>query len=71
MASFKIDGFVTAVVGIAVAVVVFAMVLLPILGGITFTEDQSNLEAIVNVIPIFVVIGILLSCIYLFIQRKA
>lgn len=71
MASFKIDGFVTAVVGIAVAVVVFAMVLLPILGGITFGEGQENLEAIVNVIPIFVVIGILLSCIYLFIQRKA
>lgn len=70
MASFKVDGFVTAVVGVCVAVVVFAMVALPIISGITFGEGQENLSKIVGVIPIFIAIGILLSCVYLFIQRK-
>lgn len=71
MANFNIGSFVTSVIGVSVAVVVFGLVMLPILGGITFTESQSNLKTIVDVIPVFVVIGILVSCIYLFIQRKA
>ena len=69
MASFKIDGFVTAVVGICVAIVVFAMVAIPV---ITEATDgmTGNLKTIVEVIPIFIAIGILMACIYLFIQRK-
>ena len=69
MASFKIDGFVTAVVGVCVAVVVFAMVALPVIGEAT-DGMTGNLKTIVEVIPIFIAIGILMACIYLFIQRK-
>ena len=71
MASFKVDGFVTAVVGVSVAVVVFAMVALPIISAAASGEGlDPNLAAIINVIPIFIAIGILMACIYLFIQRK-
>ena len=71
MASFKVDGFVTAVVGVSVAVVVFAMVALPIISTAAGGENlDPNLAAIINVIPIFIAIGILMACIYLFIQRK-
>ena len=71
MASFKVDGFVTAVVGVSVGVVVFAMVALPIISSATTGMEDDNLKAIVQVIPIFIAIGILMACIYLFIQRKA
>ncbi len=72
MASFKTDSFVTAVVGVSIAVVVFAMVALPIITQAASTEGiDSNLAAIINVIPIFIVLGILMACIYLFIQKKA
>lgn len=68
--AWNVNNFITSVVGVSVAVVVFAMVALPIIGGITFTEDQKDLEAIVNVIPIFIAIGILMACVYMFITRK-
>ena len=69
MASFKVDGFVTAVVGVSVGVVVFAMVALPVINEAT-EGMEGNLKTIVEVIPIFIAIGILMACIYLFIQRK-
>lgn len=69
MASFKVDGFVAAVVGISVGVVVFAMVALPVINEAT-EGMEGNLKTIVEVIPIFIAIGILMACIYLFIQRK-
>lgn len=68
--AWNVNNFITSVVGVSVAVVVFAMVALPIIGGITFTEDQKDLEAIVNVIPIFIAIGILMACVYMFITKK-
>ena len=71
MAKYSVDTFITSVVGISVAVVVFAMVALPIIGGITFTEDQADLAAIVQVIPIFIAIGILMAAVYMFISKKA
>lgn len=68
--AWNVNNFITSVVGVSVGVVVFAMVALPIIGGITFTEDQKDLEAIVNVIPIFIAIGILMACVYMFITKK-
>lgn len=74
MVGFNTNSFITSVVGVSVGVVVFAMVALPIISSATAgldAEDDANLIAIINVIPIFVAIGILMACVYMFISKKA
>lgn len=74
MVGFNTNSFITSVVGVSVGVVVFAMVALPIISSATAgldPEDDANLIAIINVIPIFVAIGILMACVYMFISKKA
>lgn len=70
MAKFTTDNFITSVVAISVGVVVFAMVAVPIVSSAAAGITDTNLKAIVNVIPIFIAIGILMACVYLFISKK-
>lgn len=71
---FSIDSFTTSVVGVSVAIVIFAMVAVPIVSTTVAgldPEKDANLIAILGVLPIFIAIGILLACVYMFISRKA
>lgn len=63
------NSFIQNVVAISVGVVVFAMVALPIIGQVDVGEN-TNLQAIIDVLPIFIAIGLLLACVYMFIVRK-
>lgn len=71
---FSTDKFVGAVVTVTVAVIIFSMVAVPIIAnameGIT-GDNADQLKAIMGVIPIFMVIGILLACIWMFLGKKA
>lgn len=71
MAKWSADTFITSVVALSVGIVVFAMVALPIISSATAGIEDENLKAIVNVIPIFIAIGILMACIYMFVSKKA
>ncbi|MBR6911815.1 MAG: hypothetical protein IKN41_08170 [Candidatus Methanomethylophilaceae archaeon] len=71
MAKWSADTFITSVVALSVGIVVFAMVALPIINSATAGITDDNLKAIVNVIPIFIAIGILMACIYMFVSKKA
>lgn len=71
MAKWSADTFITSVVALSVGIVVFAMVALPIINSATAGIADENLKAIVNVIPIFIAIGILMACIYMFVSKKA
>lgn len=71
MAKWSADTFITSVVALSVGIVVFAMVALPIINSATAGIEDANLKAIVNVIPIFIAIGILMACIYMFVSKKA
>lgn len=72
MAFFSTDKFVGNVVAIVVAVIILAMVAVPIISNATtlLGEGNEQLVMILNVIPIFIVIGILLACIYMFLNKK-
>ena len=72
MAFFSTDKFVSNVVAIVVAVIILAMVAVPIISNATtlLGEGNEQLVMILNVIPIFIVIGILLACIYMFLNKK-
>jgi len=72
MVSFTTDKFVSNVVAITVAVIIFAMVAVPIIATAAASEyiqEDSQLQMILNVVPIFIVIGILLACIYMFLGK--
>ena len=72
MVSFTTDKFVSNVVAITVAVIIFAMVAVPIIASASASEyiaDDSQLQMILDVVPIFIVIGILLACIYMFLGK--
>ena len=71
MAKWSADTFITSVVALSVGIVVFAMVALPIISSATAGIEDDNLKAIVNVIPIFIALGILMACIYMFVSKKA
>lgn len=69
---FSTETFITSVVGISVAIVVFAMVAIPVINSAATAEGVSeDLANIIGVIPIFVAIGILMACVYMFISKKA
>ena len=70
MGKFSTDSFINNIVSVSVAVIVFAMVALPIVSSAASGITDENLKAIVNVIPIFIAIGILLGCVYFFISKK-
>ena len=68
--AFSTDKFVGNVVSITVAVIILAMVAVPIIGSATADITDENLKNILNVIPIFIVIGVLMACIYMFMGKK-
>ena len=70
MGKFSTDSFINNIVSVSVAVIVFAMVALPIVSSAASGITDENLKAIVQVIPIFIAIGILLGCVYFFISKK-
>ena len=70
MGKFSTDSFINNIVSVSVAAIVFAMVALPIVSSAASGITDENLKAIVNVIPIFIAIGILLGCVYFFISKK-
>lgn len=67
---FSTDKFVGNVVAVVVAIIIFAMVAVPVIGTATASIEDAQLKMILNVIPIFIVIGILLACIYMFLNNK-
>jgi len=70
MAKFSAESFTSNIVAIAVAIVVFSAILLPMVTS-AITEDMDPaLKAVLNAVPIFVGVGVLMACIYLFINKK-
>ena len=69
---FSTDTFVSNVVAIIVAIIVLAMVAVPIITQASAMEGVAGtqLETILQVVPIFIVIGILLACIYMFMSKR-
>lgn len=70
MAAYNTNKFINSIVSISVGVIIFAMVALPIITNAAADIEDSNLKAIVTVLPIFIAIGLLLGCVSFFISKK-
>ena len=70
MAAYNTNKFINSIVSISVGVIIFAMVALPIITNAAADIEDTNLKAIVTVLPIFIAIGLLLGCVSFFISKK-
>lgn len=71
MAKFTAESFTTNLMAITVGGIVFGSVAVPIFLDVAKTEGLDGpTKTIVTVIPVFLGIGLLLGCIYLFINRS-
>lgn len=69
---FSTDAFVNNTVAVVVSVIVVSMIALPIISSAIddLGSDDAQLKTILSIVPIFLVLGILLACIGLFIKGK-
>ncbi len=65
------EDFTSKVVAVVIAVIVVAAVAIPIINGVI--EDQQitgTTATILNVIPIFLILAVLMTVVYMFLNKK-
>ena len=78
MAKVNAEDFTGSIVGIVVAVIVVGAVAVPIITGTDGTPSGATypiqkgtiLATIVEILPVFLVLAVLMMIVYLFIQKK-
>ena len=81
MAKVNAEDFTGSIVGIVVAVIVVGAVAVPIITGLVGTDGTPSgatytiqkgtiLATIVEILPVFLVLAVLMMIVYLFIQKK-
>ena len=75
------DDFTSKIVAVVICVIVIAAVAIPIISGFTKDPDgdgpqtatitDGTLVTIINVIPIFLVLAVLMMVVYLFLQKRS
>ena len=78
---YDTDSFTSNIVAVVIAVIVIAAVAIPIMNGMVGTDgtpegstypiqEGSTLATIVEVIPIFLVLAVLMMVVYMFLQKR-
>lgn len=67
---FSSDKFVSGIVAVVVAVIVVGLVALPIITQVTTGMEDTTLKTIIGIIPIFLVIGILMAVVGMFLKSR-
>lgn len=81
MAKFKAEDFTGNIVGIVIAVIVVCLIALPIINGMIGTDGTpegstypiqsgTTLATVVQVIPIFLILAVLLAVVALFMKNR-
>lgn len=73
MADLDVQKFTAAVVGVIVVVIIGVTVLIPIIADNQVAETVTNaasLNAIINIIPLLVFVGIIIAIVTIFLGRR-
>lgn len=65
------EDFTSKVIAVVIAVIVVAVVAIPVINGVV--EDQNitgTTATILNVIPIFLILAVLMTVVYMFLNKK-
>lgn len=77
--AYNTDDFTSNIVAVVIAVIVIAAVAVPIINGMIGTDTESKdypidegstIATIVEVIPIFLVLAVLMMVVYLFLNKR-
>ena len=64
------EDFTAKVVGIIVAVIVIAAVAIPVINSTTADIEDPTTKTIINVIPIFLILAVLMAVVYMFLNKN-
>lgn len=65
------EDFTSKVVAVVIAVIVVAAVAIPIINGVITDQNITGTTAtILNVIPIFLILAVLMTVVYMFLNKK-
>lgn len=70
---FNTDKFISGIVAVVVATIVITAVAIPVINGVVIPEGTANagaLETIIGILPVFMIIAVLLACVYLFMSKR-
>lgn len=70
MAKFTAESFTSNIVAIAVAIIVFTAIALPMVQSATTGMEDGALKSVIEAVPVFIGVGLLMACIALFVSKR-
>lgn len=64
------DGFTSKIVGVVIAVIVVAAVAIPVLTSITADLDAGTTKTILEILPVFLVLAVLMIVVKMFMNNR-
>lgn len=64
------DGFTSKIVGVVIAVIVVAAVAIPVLTTVTADLDAGTTKTILEILPVFLVLAVLMIVVKMFMNNR-
>lgn len=68
--AFNTEGFTSNIVAVTVGVIIVTSVAIPVITSATTGMSAGNVKTILEMLPVFLCIALLLACITLFVSKR-
>ena len=70
MAKYDTEDFTGNIVSVVIAIIVVAAVAVPVIGQVTADMQTGMVKTILDILPVFLVLAVLMMIVYIFITKK-
>lgn len=70
MAKYDTEDFTGNIVSVVIAIIVVAAVAVPVIGQVTAGMETGMVKTILDILPVFLVLAVLMMIVYIFITKK-
>ena len=70
MAKYDTEDFTGNIVSVVIAIIVVAAVAVPVIGQVTADMEAGMVKTILDILPVFLVLAVLMMIVYIFITKK-
>lgn len=70
MAKYDTEDFTGNIVSVVIAIIVVAAVAVPVIGQVTADMETGMVKTILDILPVFLVLAVLMMIVYIFITKK-
>lgn len=70
MANYDTEDFTGNIVSVVIAIIVVAAVAVPVIGQVTADMETGMVKTILDILPVFLVLAVLMMIVYIFITKK-